>query len=292
MPQPSGDLGVTIELAHELIRWQRPDLIELPLRPFAHGWDNETFALGDRLLVRIPRRASAAALVRAEQRWLPGLAAGLPVAVPVPLFAGAPSEIFEHHWSIVPRLDGVVLSEVPIERRGRVADQLADFLLALHRIAPPDAPLNPFRGVPLAQRGDAVLERVSRLGESAAAVRTAWQNWSAAENYSGPPLWLHGDPHPLNVLADSDGRLAAVLDWGDLTAGDPASDLAAGWLAFVPADRRRFFARYVAESGCDPSTLTRAKAWALNLATAFLAADDPQLVPIARHALAELLAEA
>ena len=291
MPQPPGDLGITSELARALLRQQRPDLVELPLRPFAHGWDNETFALGDRLLVRIPRRLAAAALLRNEQRWLATLATGLPVAVPAPVFAGAPSELFEHPWSIVPRLDGTVLGELPIGRRARMADDLADFLIALHRTAPPDAPVNPVRGVPLARRDAAVLERLSLLDEPEAPLRAAWLAWSAAPEYVGPPVWLHGDPHPLNLLASTDGRLAAVLDWGDLTAGDPACDLAAGWLALARADRHRFIDRYRAGTKCDPSSFTRAKAWALNLATAFLAADDPQLVPIARRALAELLVE-
>jgi len=35
----------------------------------------------------------------------------------------------------------------------------------------------------------------------------------------GPPLWLHGDLHPGNVLV-SDGCLSGVIDFGDLTSGD------------------------------------------------------------------------
>lgn len=301
VPAPAADLGVTLQLASTLISDQRPDLADLPLRPFAHGWDNETFALGDHLLLRIPRRAASVDLLINEQRWLPTLADALPVAVPEPLFVGARSDQFNHPWSIVPRLDGAVLGGLPIGRRAAAADGLADFLVALHRPAPSDAPANPFRGVPLVARHAAMIERIEGLPDAADRnpagaglrdrVRRRWLEWSATTAYCGPPVWLHGDPHPLNLLVGSDHRLTGVLDWGDLTAGDPASDLAAGWLAFAAADRQRFGTRYGDKRDCDPTLWIRAKAWALNLATAFLVSDDPQLVPIARHALVQLLAE-
>jgi aminoglycoside phosphotransferase (APT) family kinase protein len=38
-------------------------------------------------------------------------------------------------------------------------------------------------------------------------------------------VWIHGDLHPRNVLVNQ-GRFCAVLDWGDVTAGDAAADLA------------------------------------------------------------------
>jgi aminoglycoside phosphotransferase (APT) family kinase protein len=39
--------------------------------------------------------------------------------------------------------------------------------------------------------------------------------------YEGPPLWLHGDLHPANLLV-SRGRITGVIDFGDITSGDPA----------------------------------------------------------------------
>jgi aminoglycoside phosphotransferase (APT) family kinase protein len=50
---------------------------------------------------------------------------------------------------------------------------------------------------------------------------------------------LHGDPHPLNLVV-RDGQLAAVIDFGDLCAGDPASDLSAAWIV-IPTDARDAF---------------------------------------------------
>jgi len=281
---------VTIELVRELLDDQRPDLADLPLSPFAHGWDNETFALGDRLLVRVPRRLASVELLTHEQRWLSTVARNLRVRVPVPVFVGRPAPSFAYPWSIVPRLNGTVLAKIPLRQRGPAVEGLAEVMTVLHRPAPDDAPSNPFRGVPLAQRQQVVHARLVEHPEWGAGLVERWLEWSSAPPYPGRPVWLHGDPHPLNLLVDGAGRLSAVLDWGDLTAGDPASDLASGWLAFAADDRQRFLHRCGINGSYDPAVFTRAKAWTLALASAFAASDDPALAPIARHALAELTA--
>jgi aminoglycoside phosphotransferase (APT) family kinase protein len=54
---------------------------------------------------------------------------------------------------------------------------------------------------------------------------------------------LHADLHPANVLT-ADGALRGVIDFGDLRVGDPALDLAAGWI-LLPTDAvDRFLAAY------------------------------------------------
>ena len=92
---------------------------------------------------------------------------------------------------------------------------------------------------------------------------------------SGPPQWLHGDLHPFNVLGDA-GRITAVIDFGDLTGGDPATDLAIGYEAFDRATRARFFAA----TGADAATLARARGWALSIGLAVYASGDPALATV------------
>ena len=110
----------------------------------------------------------------------------------------------------------------------------------------------------------------------------------------GAPLWLHGDLHPLNIVIDRDGGLSAVIDFGDLTAGDPATDLAIAWMVF-DTDRRAEFRRATVVDGraVDDDTWRRALGWALNFAVVYLAnsADVPALAAIGETTLANVLAD-
>lgn len=270
-----------------LVRAQHPDL-DGPLRLVANGWDNVVYRLGADLCVRLPRRAAAVDLVRHEQRWLSGIAARTGVPVPAPVRAGAPGPDFPWPWSICPWFEGRPAADVPPGERVPAATDLAEFLARLHVPAPPDAPRNPYRGVPLAARDPVVRERLAGDPD----LLRLWDELRAAPAWAGPPVWLHGDPHPANLVLTSSGpaRLAAVIDFGDLTGGDPAADLAAGWLAFDAAGRAAFRARYDALTGIDDDTWVRARGWALNLATAIGAnsGDNPRMAEISVHGVAQV----
>jgi aminoglycoside phosphotransferase (APT) family kinase protein len=56
-------------------------------------------------------------------------------------------------------------------------------------------------------------------------------------------MWLHGDLHPANTLV-ADGILSAVIDFGDLCSGDPATDLAAAWMLLPPSELPAFASAY------------------------------------------------
>jgi aminoglycoside phosphotransferase (APT) family kinase protein len=92
-------------------------------------------------------------------------------------------------------------------------------------------------------------------------------------------LWLHGDLHPKNVVV-RDGRLASVIDWGDLTSGDPAPDLAAAWMLFPTAAHDSLWQAY---GGVTLDTMIRARGWAALFGVILLdtgLADDPDFVGI------------
>jgi aminoglycoside phosphotransferase (APT) family kinase protein len=82
--------------------------------------------------------------------------------------------------------------------------------------------------------------------------------------------------------------LGAVLDFGDVTGGDPATDLAAAWLVFDAAGRAVFRERV---AGVDADTWGRARGWALCMGSAMAehAAHDPRTGAIGRHALEQVL---
>jgi aminoglycoside phosphotransferase (APT) family kinase protein len=287
---PPATVDVNDALVRRLLRSQRPDLAGHPLVRVANGWDNATFRLGNALAVRLPRRAEAVPLILHEQANLPALARRSPVAVPVPVHAGRPTPEFPWPWSVVRWVPGTAAADVDPARRGPAAEALAGFLRALHVPAESGVPVNPFRGVPLADRDAAV----ARLGDSerypqAAALKAAWVEALAAEAWNGPPMMLHGDLHPGNILLADDGGLAGVIDFGDAGAGDPAVDLALGWLMFDAGARRRFrgaFGRAV-----DHDTWARARGWALNLSTAMLSNsdDNPRMFAVGEFGVRQVL---
>ncbi len=272
---PRAGLVVDVSLVRALLAAQAPHWSHLPLREVARGWDNAVFRLGTDLAVRVPLRALAAALVDHEARWLPELAPRLPVATPVPLLVGEPATGYPWRWTVVPWLRGEVLAGVPAAGRTRYAVPLADALVAMHRPAPPAAPDNPFRGVPLAERASTVGAMSwadlasAHPGVAVEALEGAWRRGVAAEAWAGPALWLHGDPHPLNVLVRG-GQLSALLDFGDVTSGDPASDLATCWMSFDEVGREAFRERVDAAGVVDPAVWDRAAAWAAAIAAALL----------------------
>ena len=92
------------------------------------------------------------------------------------------------------------------------------------------------------------------------AVRAVWEDAVTAPAWTGPALWLHADLHPANVLT-ADGTLCGVIDFGDLCAGDPAYDLAAGWLLLPDDAIDHFYAAY--QPTPDTATIRRARGWAM-----------------------------
>ncbi len=156
VPMPAAEVDVTAGLVRDLLSAQHPDLARLPVEFLANGWDNAIFRLGEELLARMPRRALGAQIIAHEQRWLPEVAARVPLPIPRPRRTGVPGLGFPYPWSVVPYLAGVPAAGdtgdgVALDPAA-VAAELGGFLRALHVAAPPDAPANPVRGVPLRTR--------------------------------------------------------------------------------------------------------------------------------------------
>lgn len=286
---PAAEIDIDAELAARLLRAQHPDLADRPITFLASGWDNAIFRLGDDLLLRLPRREVGARLIAHEQRWLPALAGRLPLAIPAPVRTGGPEEGFPWPWSVVPWIEGETADMAsPDDDQGEV---LAGFFRALHVAAPDEAPRNPGRGVPLAARAQVFADRdrslEGRTRRVTDQVRAIWADALAAPD-DAAPTWIQGDPHPRNVLVRG-GKLAAVIDWGDMAQGDRASDLAAVWM-LLPAPRARARAM-AALPEVTAATWRRARGWAalygLMLLDAGLA-DDPRMAAIGAWTLERL----
>ena len=113
-----------------------------------------------------------------------------------------------------------------------------------------------------------------------------------AEAWGGPRVWIHGDPHPGNLVALDEGGLAE-LDLGDLTAGDPATDLAAAWLVFDAEGRRAYREALGDVHRANDPVWLRSRGWALSMAAALLesTAEDAWPIRLGQEAIAEALSE-
>lgn len=234
------------------------------------GWDNEIFRLGDDLAVRLPRRSLAAPLVGHEQRWLPALAPRLALPIPAPVRTGTPGPGYPWAWSIVPWFPGRSLGTEPLDLEQ--ARRLGAFMRTLHHPAPAGSPANPYRGVPLSERAGVMHERLAFLAESGVEVPDGLlELWGAAlaAEATTTDVWLHGDLHPGNILVQ-EGVITAVIDWGDICAGDAATDLAILWMAIEDEDVRA--GALSAYGSPDEASIARARGWAAMFGVMLLAA--------------------
>ncbi|MFF9561780.1 aminoglycoside phosphotransferase family protein [Leifsonia sp. NPDC014704] len=283
--RPVIDAGVV----RRLVDGQFPQWRGLPILPVEHdGWDNRTFRLGEELSVRLPSAAGYREQVAKEQEWLPRLAPLLPLPIPQPVAAGAPTEEYPLPWSVYRWLPGrpvVLLGDV--SRDAVLAEAIGRFLVALREAptvgAPQPGTHNFFRGAPPDVYGEEALAAFTLLPRADAdRARGLWAE-ATASRWGRPPVWFHGDVAPGNLLTDGSGALSAVIDFGTSGVGDPACDLVPAWTMFEGAARDAF----VDTVGLDDDTWSRGRGWALWKAAITL--HDRPADPEARATLARIL---
>jgi len=273
------EIPIDAGLVRALVDRVMPQYADLPVRRLdASGSTNALFRLGTDLLVRLPRQPGGSATIAKEARWLPVLGPSLPVAVPEVVAVVEPDNAFPERWSVVRWIDGkhpeVVTPETPADpRRADLAADLAELVLALRVAEVPgdavgDQDLRWYRGEPLAAIDAVTRQNICRcrtLGDFGFDLDAAERLWDDAMRLPGvkdrpPSRWYHGDLAAENLLM-RDGCLAALLDFGGLSIGDPAVDLAVAWEVLDP-HAREIFRRKV---GVDDATWLRGRAWALSI---------------------------
>jgi aminoglycoside phosphotransferase (APT) family kinase protein len=79
-------LFIDISLIKNLISNQFPKWKKLSTYPVeSSGWDNKTFHLGDKILLRMPSAEEYKLQIEKEHTWLPKHAPILPLAIPEPI---------------------------------------------------------------------------------------------------------------------------------------------------------------------------------------------------------------
>lgn len=285
------EVHTDVRLVRRLLATQFPQWADLPTRAVpSAGTDNALYRVGHDMVVRLPRIHWAVEDVEKEQRWLPVLAPLLPVAVPVPLAKGMPGEGYPWHWSIYRWLQGDSPTVGGVANPGSLARYLAKLIAALQQVDPCDGPAAS-RGVPLAMRDAptrAAIEALDGMIDTDATT-DAWDAAARTPTWQGPAVWLHGDLAPGNLLLVN-GQLSAVIDWGGLGVGDPASELMVAW-NLLPADTRSVFR---AALGVDDSTWARGRGWALSVALIqlpYYRRTNPVLAASSRYVIRTILDE-
>jgi aminoglycoside phosphotransferase (APT) family kinase protein len=158
----------------------------------------------------------------------------------------------------------------------------------LRRIDPDGAPRSGRR--PLGELDAGTRAAITSAGgviDSDAAI-AAWERALEAPVWDESPVWIHSDLLRPNLLVHG-GRLSAVIDFGAVGVGDPATDVIAAWSVFGPAGRETFRSAL----GVDDGTWERARGIALHQAALIIpyyAETNRGFVALARRTVEEVLA--
>lgn len=284
------EVETDVVLVRRLLAGQFPHWADLPIDPVtSYGTDHDIYRLGDDLAARLPRIVGATEQAAKELRWLPKLAPHLPLALPVPLAIGQPSEGYPFAWSVYEWLPGENANGT-IDDLNRAACDLAAFVRALRRVDTAGAQPRPRygRGGPLIESDAQVRRSIAAVGDriDGAAVLHAWEESLDAPAWDGAEVWVHGDLMPGNLLV-VEGRLSGVIDFGCLNVGDPACDLLPAWYMFEGESRFRFRS----ELGVDDASWLRGRGWALQAvsALAYYWDTNPGMIRQASRALTQVL---
>lgn len=272
-------------LVRRLVAGQFPQWAGMPVERFPSGGTvNAMYRLGEDMVVRLPLVKGGADDAVTEREWLPRLAARLPVAVPEVLGAGVPAEGFSRPWSVYRWLPGENPEPGALGDPLALAADLAGFVRAMRGVTLPGAP-KAHRGGPLAALDAETRAAVEELrgipaeGVDCDAALAVWEDTLRVPDRDGPPVWLHADLMPGNLLVDG-GRLTSVIDFGCVGTGDPACDLFPAW-NLLPAGARDVFREAL---GVDDATWIRGRGRTLSQALIALPYYRTTNRVMARHA--------
>lgn len=271
------ELPIGDDVVRRLVDRDLPQFRDLPLQRLrVSGSTNALYGLGEKYLVRLPRQAGGSSAIEIEARWTARLQPVLPVAVPTVVAVGEPGFGFPERWAVTEWLHGLhpATPEPPGPRAEALARDLARFVRALGAAeVPADAAADPtlrwYRGRPLREVDSMIrgcLDECRALPDLPLDLDACERIWRHAVELPDLPQgsserWVHGDLLAENLLVRS-GRLAAVLDFGALSIGDPCVDLVVAWEVLDGPAR----AALRDAVGVDDTTWLCGRGWALAIA--------------------------
>jgi aminoglycoside phosphotransferase (APT) family kinase protein len=262
-------LTVSPAMVRELVDEQFPGWRDLAVQAVeSPGTVNAIFRVGDQLAARFPLRPGAVAHVRrrleSEAAAARELAGRTRFATPEPVAIGEPGTGYPLPWAVQTWLPGDTATDHDPGGSVAFAHDLAEFIGGVRSIDTGGRTFNGRgRGGDLRSH-DGWMQTCFEHSETLLDVprlRRLWGAMRALPRGEASDVMSHGDLIPGNVLV-AGGRLAGVLDVGDMGPADPALDLVAAWHLLEARPRQTLRD----DLGCDDLEWERGKAWAFQQA--------------------------
>ncbi len=287
---PAAEVTISRELVRTLLAEQHPELADRDIAGPFEGFDMAVFRLGEDLAVRLPRHRGSVRSLESEIRWIGRLGEAWTFPTQRIVRVGRPGAGYPWCWAVTSWLPGELAADRPLD--AAAAPALGRARAEIHQPAPADAPFNAEQSVRLAEREPVyhqVLPRLPAAGAPRGLVvdpDAAAALWRLATAIPGevPRVWIHADLHPFNVISVG-GRFGGIIDWSDISGGDPAVDLGFLQLVLPAAVIPTAFESY---GGVDPATAARARVIALVKAATLAVVNRDVVAAIGWRALVEL----
>jgi aminoglycoside phosphotransferase (APT) family kinase protein len=292
----AGQLAVSTAMVRELVDEQFPDWGQWAITAVdGPGTVNAIFRIGDRLTARFPLKPGDAASMRrrleSEAAAARELAGRTRFATPGPVAIGDPGAGYPLAWAVQTWLPGITATDEDPGRSVAFAHDLAEFIGGVRAIGTGGRTFSGRgRGGDLRSHDEwmeACLERSGQLLD-VARLRQMWQAMRTLPRGAAGDVMSHRDLIPGNVLV-SGGRLAGILDVGDLGPADPALDLVAAWHLLEDGPRQALRD----DLRCDDLEWERGKAWAFEQAMGlvwYYAHSNPAMSRMGRRTLERIQA--
>lgn len=232
------------------------------------GTVNAIFQIGEDVVARFPLEAGEPSAVReelsAEAAAAEELLGSTRFATPAPIAIGEPGAGYPQAWSVYTWLPGTLAFDESPSGSDAFAADLAGFINDVRAINTRGRTYDGSgRGGDLLSYDEWMQECFSNSEEllDVPLLRAIWSELRQLPRGDDADVMNHGDLLPVNILVSA-GRLAAVLDVGGLSAGDPALDLMSAW-HLLDADRRETLRTTL---GCSDDEWQRGKGWAFEQA--------------------------
>lgn len=278
-------------IVKKLLEEQFPFLSNLPLKKVpSAGTDNALYTLGEDKVIRLPKIDWAVDSINKEYEWLPKVAPFLPFKIPQPIYKGNPTSYYPWPWFISNWIEGSNPSVNQLPNSNEWIDDLILFIEKLHEINITNGPPSQ-RGIPLKKRDLETRKAIKQLEGiiDTESITLLWETFLKIADWDKPPVWVHGDLSPGNLLLYKE-RLNAVIDFGLMGIGDPACDLIIAW-NLLPKHSRSYFK---SKLSVDENTWQRGRGWALSnslIVLPYYKNTNAFLVKNAEHTIQEILNE-